>query len=54
MSKSLTVVAFALLVLAGAMGLRNIAVTHSAKASGSVITAQGGPRPIQPGGGGSR
>ena len=52
MSEGLTVVAFALLVLAGAMGLRNIATTHSAKASGSVLTAQagGGPRPIQPGG----
>jgi len=45
MSKCLTVVAFALLVLSGAMGLRNIAVLHSANSSGSVLSAQGAPFP---------
>ena len=47
MSKCLAVVAFVLLVLSGAMGLRNIAVTHSASSSGSVLLAQG--RPMPPG-----
>ena len=50
MSKCLTVVAFVLLVLSGAMGLRNIAVAHSSTSSGSVLTAQGSPFPR--GGGG--
>lgn len=49
MSKCLTVVAFALLMLSGAMGLRNIA-THSAKSSASVLMASGLPMPT--GGGG--
>ena len=53
MSKYLTVVAFALLVLTGAMGLRSIAVSHSATSSGSVLSAQGRPFPLPlPGGGG--
>lgn len=55
MSKCLTVVAFALLVLSGAMGLRTIAATHSANASGSVLSAQGAPfpKPLPGGGGGA-
>ncbi len=44
MSKCLTVVAFALLVLSGAMGLRNIAVTHAVN-SGTSLSAQGAPFP---------
>jgi hypothetical protein len=51
MSKCLTVVAFALLVLSGAMGLRNIAATYSAHSSGSVLTSQGMPFPPPRGGG---
>jgi len=52
MSKCLTVVAFVLLVLSGAMGLRNIAATHSATSSGSVLTAGGSGHPFPlPGGG---
>jgi hypothetical protein len=52
MSKCLTVVAFVLFVLTGAMGLRSIAVTHAATSSGSSIAKQGGaPRPMpRPGG----
>jgi hypothetical protein len=50
MSKWLTVVAFALLVLSGAMGLRNIAATYAAH-SGSNLTAQGYPLPPHRGGG---
>jgi hypothetical protein len=45
MSKCLTVVAFALLVLSGAMGLRNIAVTHAATSASSSFTMQGRPFP---------
>jgi hypothetical protein len=53
MSKCLTVVAFVLLVLSGAMGLRNIAVTHAVN-SGTSLSAQGGrpfPPPLPRGGG---
>ena len=50
MSKCLAVVAFVLLVLSGAMGLRNIAATYSAHTSGSVLTAQGRPAPMPRGG----
>jgi hypothetical protein len=50
MHKCLAVVAFVLLVLSGAMGLRNIAATYSGHA-GSVLTAQGGPHPPMPRGG---
>jgi hypothetical protein len=49
MSKWLTVVAFALLVLSGAMGLRNVAVAYSAHSSN--LTAQGYPYPPHRGGG---
>jgi len=53
MSKCLTVVAFALLVLSGAMGLRNIAVTHAANSTSSSLSMQGHPFPPPlPGGGG--
>lgn len=52
MSKCLTVVAFVLLVLSGAMGLRNIAATHSANSLTPSLVAQGMPHPIPPGGGG--
>ena len=45
MSKCLTVVAFALLVLSGAMGLRSIAAAYSANPSGPVLTASGLPMP---------
>jgi hypothetical protein len=52
--KYLTVVAFVLLVLTGAMGLRNIASTHGAAGSGisaPAYFAQGGPfPPYNPGG----
>ena len=51
MSKCLTVVAFALLVMSAAMGLRNIAVTHAASTSNSTFTIQG--RPFPPARGGS-
>ena len=47
MSKCLTVVAFVLLVLTGAMGLRNIAVTNAVNSSASSLSAQGG-RPFPP------
>jgi hypothetical protein len=50
MHRCLAVVAFVLLVLSGAMGLRNFAVTHAATLSGSVLMAQGG-RPTPPSGG---
>jgi hypothetical protein len=53
MSKWLTVVAFALLVLSGAMGLRNVAVAYSAH-SGSSLSAQGIPYPPHRGPGGVR
>ncbi len=55
MSKWLTVVAFVLLVLAGSVGLRNIAASLSVS-NGSVpvaIWAQGGPIPPMPPPGGS-
>jgi len=45
MSKCLTVVAFALLVLSGAMGLRNIVATHAASSSGTSLSANGAPFP---------
>jgi hypothetical protein len=54
MSKRLAVIAFVLLVLAGAVGLRNIATANAASLSvsnGSVpatIWAQGGPIPPDP------
>jgi hypothetical protein len=57
MSKSLTVVAFALFVLTGAMGLRNIAssigATSASNLSSSAIWANGPgtPPPPPPGGG---
>lgn len=50
MSKCLTVVAFALLLVSGAVGLRGIAVSHAGNTS-TVLTAQGGPHPLPPGGG---
>lgn len=58
MSKSLTVVALVLLVLTGAMGLRNIASANAATFSGSTLLAPAiwsngpGPIPPTPGGGG--
>ena len=54
MSKWLTVVAFVLLVLAGSVGLRNIAAANAASLSVSngslpvAIWAQGGPIPPMP------
>jgi len=46
MSRKLTVVLLAMLVLVGAMSLKTLAVTHS---DGSVIWANGGaPQPITP------
>ena len=42
MSKCLTVVAFALLVLSGAMGLRNIAVAHAVNSGTSLSAKSGG------------
>jgi hypothetical protein len=51
MSKCLAVVAFALLVLSGAMGLRSIAATYSANPSSPVLTASGLPMPGTGGGG---
>ena len=51
MSKCLTVVAFALLLVSGAIGLRGIAATSSGH-TGTVLTAQGGPHPLPPPGGG--
>jgi hypothetical protein len=53
MYKCLTLVAFTLLVLSGAMGLRNIAVAHAATSSDSSLTMQGRPFPSPRGGGGS-
>lgn len=50
MSKCLTLVAFVLLVLSGAMGLRNIAVAHAAASNSSSITMQGRPFPPPRGG----
>lgn len=52
MCKCLTVVAFALIVLSGAMGLRNVAVAHSANSTGSVVAMSGMPFPPPLGGGG--
>ena len=52
MSKCLAVVAFVLLVLSGATGLRNIAAMHSASSSGTVLLAQGRPMPGTGSGGG--
>ena len=52
MSKCLTVVAFVLLVLSGAMGLRNIVGTHSALTTGSSLFSQGMPHPLPGSGGG--
>jgi hypothetical protein len=57
MSKCLTVVAFVLLVLSGAMGLRNIAGANAVSSSASVVSAPviwsigGGPPPPLPKGG---
>jgi hypothetical protein len=39
MSKCLTVVAFALFVITGAFGLRNLAATNAAALSGSNVSA---------------
>lgn len=50
MSKCLTVVAFALLLVTGVVGLRGIAATQAGHTS-TVLTAQGGPHPLPPGGG---
>ena len=58
MSKSLTVVALVLLVLTGAMGLRNIVGANAATLSASNVSAPavwangGGPVPPSRGGGG--
>jgi hypothetical protein len=49
MYKCLAVVAFVLLVLTGAMGLRTLAVTHAANFDGSTVMMQG--RPFPPSGG---
>jgi hypothetical protein len=57
MSKWLAVVAFALLVLSGAMGLRNIAGANAVSSSASTVSAPaiwangGGPMPTPRGGG---
>jgi hypothetical protein len=50
MSRCLTVVAFALVVLTGAIGLRNLALTHSANLSSPVLMASGLPMPPTGGG----
>ena len=51
--KYLSVVAFVMLVLCGAMGLRNIASVQGAKTSGPSLVAQARPFPPPlPGGGG--
>jgi hypothetical protein len=55
MSKCLTVVAFVLLVLSGAMGLRNVAAAHAVTSSVSapaIWANGGGPWPMPGGGGG--
>ena len=58
MSKCLTVVVLVLLVLTGAMGLRNIVAANAATFSASNLSAPavwangGGPVPPVPGGGG--
>ena len=49
MSRCLTLVAFVLLVLSGAMGLKNLAVAHAATFGDSGLTMQG--RPFPPSGG---
>jgi hypothetical protein len=54
MSKCLTVVAFVLLVLSGAMGLRNIASANTATSSMSSLSMQGRPHPLPGGGGGGQ
>ena len=57
MSKCLTVVALVLLVLAGAMGLRNLTATNAATSPASSLSAHaiwaigGGPVPSTGGGG---
>jgi len=51
MSKCLTAVAFVLLVLTGAMGLRNIVAANAPASAGSNLVAQGMPfPPTGPGG----
>lgn len=51
MSKCLTAVAFVLLVLTGAMGLRNLVAANASKPAGSSLVAQGMPfPPTGPGG----
>lgn len=45
MYKSLTVIAFALIVLTGAMGLRNVAVANASTTASSSFTMQGRPFP---------
>ena len=58
MSKCLTAVAFALLVLSGAMGLRSVATSNAATVPGSNLSAHSvwisgiGPFPVPGGGGG--
>ena len=59
MSKCLAVVAFALLVLSGAMGLRNLAASNATVSSSnlsahSVWVSGIGPFPIPGGGGGGK
>jgi hypothetical protein len=49
MYKSLAVVAFALIVLSGAMGLRNVAVANASTSASSSFTMQG--RRFPPSGG---
>jgi hypothetical protein len=45
MSRKLTVILLAMLVLVGAMGLKTVAVTHG---DGSVMMANGGGGPVPP------
>jgi len=47
MSRKLTVILLAMLVLVGAMGLKTVVVTHG---DGSVMMANGGGGPVPPGG----
>jgi hypothetical protein len=60
MSKCLAVIAFALFVLSGAMGLRNFAASNAATVSSSNLSAHSvwvsgiGPFPIPGGGGGGK
>jgi hypothetical protein len=53
MSKSLTVVALALFVLSGAMGLRHIATSNATTISGATTHATLGNGPFPPSRGGS-